>query len=63
MFMILRAMRPAYLSNGLGTNRDCLYGSDSVGSSILDFPAGVDSITNIGTDGLSNRESEERAKR
>lgn len=61
--MIPRAMRPAYLPNGLDTNGDRSYGSDSVGSSILEFTTGVDSITNIGTGGLSNRDSEGRAKR
>ncbi|KAK9219832.1 hypothetical protein WN943_008479 [Citrus x changshan-huyou] len=63
VFMIPRAMRPAYLPNGLDTNGDRSYGSDSVGSSILEFTTGVDSITNIGTGGLSNRDSEGRAKR
>lgn len=53
--------RPAYLPNGLETNGvhySDLNGerhsrSDSVSSSFLAFPTGVDSVTNNGTGGLS----------
>lgn len=54
------SMRPAYLPNGLetngvhysDTNGERHSRSDSVSSSFLAFPTGVDSVTNNGTGGL-----------